>query len=172
MPVARLLPLQHCIPAWYAGHWRHLRWLSNYKGAANSPNTQKAPKDRTIPPKTRLSLFEELFPEEAKKLHSNGKDGEEHDVPRLAQLDLGNLDDGGSERSRMGAEDMTKSAHKDAFRRNNLAILVLQRASKSLVEDDFRRIIPKGQHIEEWKGPGDIIRGTPVTVYRFAAQFG
>ena len=169
MPVARLLPLQNCITAHAARRWRHSRWWSIHTNGAISPKSQDAAKGQPIQTKPQLSLFEELFPEEVKRSHSSGKDGEEHDVPRLPQLDVDGLDAEGSERTQTGVENLTKSAHRDAFRRNNLAVLVLQRASKSLVESDFRRIVPKGQHIDGWKGPGDIIKGTLVANHRFAA---
>jgi len=38
--------------------------------------------------------------------------------------------------------------------------MVLRNASKSLSENDFRRVVPKGRHIEGWKGQGDIMKGT------------
>lgn len=40
-------------------------------------------------------------------------------------------------------------------------VLVLQNASKSFVESDFRRLVPSGQHIKGWKGEGDILKSIP-----------
>jgi hypothetical protein len=38
-------------------------------------------------------------------------------------------------------------------------VLFLRHAPKTLTEDDFRRIIPKGRHIPSWKLKGDILKG-------------
>ena len=40
-----------------------------------------------------------------------------------------------------------------------LAVLVLEIASKSLVENGFRRVAPKGKQIDYWTGPGDTLKG-------------
>lgn len=40
------------------------------------------------------------------------------------------------------------------------SVLVMRNVSKNLVDDDFRRIIPKGKHVEGWTlEQGDIIKG-------------
>ncbi|KAI9681499.1 MAG: hypothetical protein M1817_002783 [Caeruleum heppii] len=40
-------------------------------------------------------------------------------------------------------------------------ILLLRYASKNLVETDFRRIVPRGEHIAAWKGAGDFLQVIP-----------
>ena len=107
-----------------------------------------------------LSLFEELFPEEATRhLHAD-KNNKEQNIPRLLMPDLDQVDEEDSHTSGKGRPSgLTKSASMAAFRQWNLAILVLQRASKSLNDSDFRRIAPKGKHIDDWKGPGDPLKG-------------
>ena len=40
-------------------------------------------------------------------------------------------------------------------------MLVLNTASPSLSEADFRRIAPKGKHIKEWTGPGELLKVFP-----------
>lgn len=40
-----------------------------------------------------------------------------------------------------------------------VAVLVFHNASPSLTEADFRRIIPRGKHIEEWIIDGEILKG-------------
>jgi len=109
-----------------------------------------------------LSLFEELFPEEVKKHLSLGhKAGNtEQRIPRLPLPDLDEVDDEDGYTLGQGRPiGHTESASRAAFRQWNLAVLIIQRASKSLIESDFRRIAPKGQHIEDWKGPGDPLKG-------------
>ena len=42
------------------------------------------------------------------------------------------------------------------------SVLVLRNASKNLVEEDFRRLVPQGQHLEGWKlEQGDILKVVP-----------
>lgn len=109
----------------------------------------------------RPSLLEELFPEDfpSKETDSFGK---VQDVPRLPlpEVDefvekLHNDFSRGRERRKQTAD----TAAAEAFKRNHLTVVSLQTASKSLVESDFRRIAPKGKHIGEWTGPGDILKG-------------
>ncbi|KAK5169511.1 uncharacterized protein LTR77_005487 [Saxophila tyrrhenica] len=48
-----------------------------------------------------------------------------------------------------------------------IKVLVLRNASKNLVEDDFRRLVPRGQHMEGWKmEQGDIIKHIPGRNWR------
>ena len=109
-----------------------------------------------------LSLFEELFPEEVKRPSDLDRQSSvlDQQIPRLPPPDLDDVDEQENlrdDRNRSGK--LTKAASKAALRRWDIAILVMQRASKSLDESDFRRIAPKGQHIEDWKGPGDPLKG-------------
>lgn len=116
------------------------------------------------PPTPQLSLLEELFPDEVCKIENNisNDPGKEQELPRipLPEVDelFGDLHDD-LELSRRRPRLVTKDAAADAFRRQQLAVVTLQIASKSLVESDFRRIAPKGRHIDEWTGPGDILKG-------------
>ncbi len=38
-------------------------------------------------------------------------------------------------------------------------VLILYNASPSLIEHEFRRIVPRGKHIKEWRGAGNIEKG-------------
>ena len=110
-----------------------------------------------------LSLLEELFPEEVPTIGGRGYENDEvhHNLPRLSLPDVedvaGEFQDS-DDRSKGQPIKVTKAVSRDAFRQQSLALLVLQTASKSLVESDFRRIAPKGHHID-WTGPGDILKG-------------
>ncbi|KAI9787999.1 MAG: hypothetical protein M1816_007303 [Peltula sp. TS41687] len=42
-----------------------------------------------------------------------------------------------------------------------VALLALYNASTSLTESDFRRIVPRGKHIREWRGEGEILEIIP-----------
>jgi hypothetical protein len=111
---------------------------------------------------TQLSLLEELFPEEiGKATSSDSSDESDEAIPRLPPLEFEDEDELYDDaQNRLSEEDqMARVASKDALHQWNLAVLVINRASKSLSEGDFRRIAPRGQHISEWRGLGDFLKG-------------
>lgn len=119
--------------------------------------------------KPKASLFEALFPEEASKYSTSEKDLKLQypDIPKLSLPVLDEDESFGNEymRGRIAGTEKAKAASQDAFQSWNPSILVLQVASPSLIDSDFRRIAPKGQHISEWTGPGDYFKGTPTPRY-------
>lgn len=129
----------------------------------SEPINAKRGEPKKPPTSPKLSLFEELFPDEVEKpvdrkypLRSRPR------LPKLPLPDFQEDDDKFEDEyvtQRRLHCDTTGAASKDAFQRWNLAMLILQVASPSLAEDDFRRIAPKGQHISDWVGPGDIFKG-------------
>ncbi|KAL9104634.1 MAG: hypothetical protein Q9163_000438 [Psora crenata] len=127
--------------------------------AAATPKSSPAPGATAIQASKQLSLYEELFPDEAAKDKTKAAtdNGEGRTVPRLQPPKLEQEDGGKTAR----VNDRAKIASTNAFRVDNVALLVLQAASKSLHESDFRRIAPKGQHIKDWNGPGDILKVFP-----------
>ncbi|MCJ1476949.1 hypothetical protein MMC13_005618 [Lambiella insularis] len=112
------------------------------------------------------SLLEQLFPEEAKKpqeivIALRGQ----YELPRLPPPDIDALYDSFDDNQTQGQPSSrvkTREATFNAFRQENTTALILSRVSTSLSEADFRRIIPRGTHIEEWRGPGDILKIIPV----------
>lgn len=109
----------------------------------------------------RPSLLEELFPEDgySSSVSSKPKD---QDLPRLPLPEVDEFFEefqGDLDHSRDRPSDVTKTAAAHAFRHQKLAVLALHIASKSLIESDFRRVAPKGKHIDDWTGPGDILKG-------------
>ena len=114
----------------------------------------------------RTSLFDELFPEEKDKSQptSNRPNDDELHVPRLPLTDIDHLDPypASSGRLRSPSKKRAEGAAQGAPKRWDPAVLVFNRASKSLVDADFRRIAPKGRHIDEWTGPGDILKGDSI----------
>ena len=114
-------------------------------------------------PSQKPSLFEELFPEEVRRDGDQDTKSYDHaqEVPRLPLPEVddflhGFVHESNSETSK--PQRVTKVAVAHAFRRQQVAVLSLETGSKSLVESDFRRIAPKGQHIDHWTGPGDILK--------------
>ena len=110
-------------------------------------------------PQETISLYEELFPQEAanERAKKPTKDVEPQAMPRLRRLELQH--EGPDETAR--PKEIAQTALTSAFRVDNAAILCLSAASDSLSESDFRRIAPKGKHIKDWNGPGDILKVFP-----------
>ncbi|KAI4170790.1 MAG: hypothetical protein LQ343_004679 [Gyalolechia ehrenbergii] len=94
----------------------------------------------------KVSLFDELFLEENKQ---------DHDLVEIPRLPLSDIDHLGSfpfhpKSRKQLANKLTQTAAHGSVKQWNPAVLVLSRASKSLVDADFRRVAPKGRHIGEW----------------------
>ena len=117
------------------------------------------------------SLIEQLFPEETKRF-DEAKARREREIPRLP---LENLPEQGHTRvdrlrnthtslptesqAAMRARKEMELKSKTDF---NTSVLVLLNASKNLTEEDFRRLIPKGEHIDGWRmEQGDILKVIP-----------
>lgn len=158
MLILRLTPSQLLLPVWGRRQSNPLRWV-HYRKVTKDASTAK-------PQKHHLSLLEELFPEEIdnRKSHQVGSQSKERSIPRLPLPTVNEADplyqDDYTDRL-IQHDGLSRVAfmERDSLRQLNLAVLVIRRASKSLVESDFRRIAPKGQHIDDWKGPGDILKG-------------
>ena len=120
---------------------------------------------RKPPPDAKLSLFEELFPDEAKRPIAEEPSAErkKRELPELVlreiEVNVDNDFEDGYVKPRQSQHRTTETASRDASKQWNPAILVLEVASPSLIESDFRRIAPKGEHISDWVGPGDIFMG-------------
>lgn len=112
----------------------------------------------SFPHNTKLSLLEELFPEEFDN-HYNNKANSEHEVPYLSLLERKHEDPPQDVDSLVQVDEKSREAFKNAYHQWNLTLLVARRVSKSLDEEDFRRNVPKGRHVEDWKGPGDFLKG-------------
>lgn len=139
----------------YLGHVRRV----HHSGSA--PTDDGRPKR---PPAKQTSLYDELFPEEQAESQTapTEPDHDSIEIPRLPLSDIDHLDSYSqrSESRKRRTNELTQAAAQGAVKQWNPAVLVLSRASKSLVDADFRRIAPKGRHIGEWTGPGDILKGT------------
>ncbi|MCJ1281212.1 hypothetical protein MMC26_000530 [Xylographa opegraphella] len=119
-----------------------------------------------VPVQRELSLLEQLFPEEAKvqlKASEHRRESQEEPArlppPEIKELYESSIDD--SSYMQLSSKLKTRKANINAFRQENKTILFLSRVSTALCDADFRRIIPRGVHIEEWRGPGDILKVIP-----------
>ena len=115
----------------------------------------------THPLLKKRSLFEELFPEEIRIREARCEE-EGQNVPRLPLPEIDEFFEDFQDDLSRGweyGEEVTKDIAVNTIKRNNITVLILHIAGKSLVESDFRRIAPKGKHIDDWIGPGDILKG-------------
>lgn len=118
----------------------------------------------------KVSLIEQLFPEETKRYEEQQKATRE--IPRLPlgplppksvketeQLSLRpNRADGDA---RLHASERARRSQIEVDQPGT-AVLVLRNASKNLTVEDFRRLIPQGRHIEGWTlQEGDILQVVP-----------
>lgn len=136
-----------------------LRHGSSFRSGPNpQPSIRRIVPD-SLAKAAKVSLAEELFPER----QNNGGDKEplseavdEKDLflplPSLEEL---LADQKKASRPRI----KTDAASQNAVKQENCAVLLLQSASTSLVENDFRLLCPKGKHIEGWTGLGDVEKG-------------
>lgn len=147
-----------CRLTWSVAASCRLRYLHSAGGDLSAKDRVRRQKAQ------KVSLFEELFPEETRKRGNCTLNIEEkyHDVPRLPFPEVGEgfgKNQGDLDRSRVRSEHVASQATAEAFRQERLAVLVLQIASKSLIESDFRLVAPKGEHIARWTGPGELLKG-------------
>lgn len=133
-----------------------------------------------------LTHFEELFPfeaaqERARKAQAQiqAKDPQDQITPHHRPLEFSHVES--TDHSLVSLEDdedhsaLTKPSSSSTSspqfstqpsQRLSLdplvaVMLVLNTASPSLSEADFRRIAPKGKHIKEWTGPGELLKVFP-----------
>ncbi|KAK0288839.1 hypothetical protein LTS16_002207 [Friedmanniomyces endolithicus] len=121
---------------------------------------------------SKLSLIEQLFPEETKR-YEEAQCKVSREIPRLP-LDTFPVPKRSKPRpdrptaSQSSVErPATAQRIEDRMRRQDASliettVLVLRNASTNLVEEDFRRLIPQGRHMEGWTlEQGDILKVIP-----------
>lgn len=115
------------------------------------------------------SLIEQLFPEETKR-YEQAQRKASREVPRLPLDSLLSAPEPPTERH---VPARTEGESNQALRRRRhmqqrdehskeTTVLVLRNASPNLTEDDFRRLVPQGQHLEGWTlEQSDILKVIP-----------
>ena len=127
-------------------------------GATPMPNNEEL----------KLSLLEELFPVEAKRAKRmmvglTGRKGpykteiDRLDPPEIE--DSHNLDETAEDDTKARSSAATQTASQASMRADYLTVLVHYGANPDLADADYQRVIPRGTHIQEWRGPGDIVKG-------------
>ncbi|KAF1983643.1 hypothetical protein K402DRAFT_465783 [Aulographum hederae CBS 113979] len=106
-----------------------------------------------------LSLLDELFPEEAKKTISPPPQRVfERNIPRLPlpSESVPQLEQ--MPKSRPGNKDLERSSSEQQTE----TVLLLRNASKSLVLDDFKRLVPRGKHVTDWTTQAELLAVIPA----------
>ena len=177
----------HLVASSYAGFlrvWQPTKQISYIAKAAEDPppepyeryNVDRRPRffnrlrllkpGRLSQSSAKSPLFQELFPDEAVEKASQRAQRDDIDQT-LRPLSLRTDEGLPKDRDKPTFDEVpyvkeaTKIAFSDAYKHRKTAVLVLQCASKSLIESDFRSIAPRGMHIRDWTGPGDIRTGRP-----------
>ena len=109
------------------------------------------------------NLYEQLFGASSSEAEQRPSEGQE--IPRLPLEDTKVYTPIGPEIRRIPQghtyRRMLESEH-EAQDQPQTSVLVLRNASKHLTEDDFRRLVPQGSHLEGWTlEQGDIIQVIP-----------
>lgn len=100
------------------------------------------------PAEDKPSLIEQLFPEESRRYEEAQRAARE--VPRLPVKEV--IEPAPEEQPKPNASPQYGWVPKNIQKApsSETAVLVLRNASPNLTEEDFRRLIPQGKHIEGW----------------------
>lgn len=160
----------------------HKRRVDHVRGRNIKRKTAREPessRDDAAPaePQATPSLVEQLFPEETKRYQEkeNAARRERREIP-LLPIELPATEGPPTWRKMLAPEldeddippDPRKSIHYERLRRSlqatpkDTAALVLRNASRNLTEEDFRRLVPQGQHLEGWSlAQADFLKVVP-----------
>ena len=164
MLLNRLSRLQSLLPVWTTGRSSFIEQRA-CKSSGRVSHRGKRPSSTP-----GLSLFEELFPEEAKASEEKTKIEGINEISRGPLRDefLREFEWAKSKQFRLPGDrkpdarnESTGNARHDeqeSKQRQDASVLVLTNASKNLSLSDFLRLSPKGQHIDGWAS--GIIKGT------------
>ncbi|KAI0447432.1 hypothetical protein F4803DRAFT_499648 [Xylaria telfairii] len=134
--------------------FRHgdMRSTSDTSDTSNSSDSQNDQPEAPAPPKPQPSLFEQLFPDEARKLRKRASDGNADDAARNTWVSRLFDNEPPTVPEELLQDESTDPAQETspAFRAQGM--LILGGASKTLVESDFLRLGMKGKHVEGWVG--------------------
>ncbi|KAK3673052.1 hypothetical protein LTR78_007163 [Recurvomyces mirabilis] len=184
MPTALVVRRRFLSPPWSSLSRIHSRCQSSTSNSNDRRNIR--PKQRRseherdggtkskggAEPKKKPSLMEQLFPEETKK-HDEAEQNATREIPRLPLEKPATTIRRQRSFSPLSGESTVSSGtargrHLETRYRQQddqgeqPTVLVLRNASKNLLEEDFRRIVPQGQHMEGWTlEQGDILKIVP-----------
>jgi hypothetical protein len=116
------------------------------------------------PATTTKSLLEELFPEETKQVLVKETSEQPDTPPRIPvpHVPLDSTAEAGLTRRKVAEHSEKRRPMQKAIPLTDTStVLELRFASKSLTEEDFRRLIPRGLHMQEWTRRGEFVKVFP-----------
>ena len=126
----------------------------------SEPRTTRNRETKSDNKPRKQSLLEELFPEET---NGHGKAAKRaaktREIPRRP---MGFTSTGFEEE--MPTPDVKPREHKQY---HDSHVLVMKNGPKCLLEEDFRRLVPGGGHLEGWNSVGDLMKGALFLSRRF-----
>ncbi|RDI88659.1 Serine/threonine-protein kinase [Venturia inaequalis] len=135
-----------------------------YPPDQNSQNTASKAPSQVVQYQPSQSLLAELFPEETKEVVAEERkegSGSPARIP-IPHVPLTPIDDSGAERRLSSGLGLIRRVRaKDPDLTVKSAVLELRYASKSLAEEDFRILIPRGLHMQEWTQRGEFVKVIP-----------
>ncbi|WPH02898.1 Hypothetical protein R9X50_00576600 [Acrodontium crateriforme] len=131
------------------------------------PTNQSQSREKSDKKNDERPLIEQLFPEETKR-YNEAQRQSQREIPRLP-LDATPIVPHKQRRKDVKTEKRQQVAFiqkqlEQEMQENGpeLTLLVLRNATPNLIEEDFRRLIPQGKHVEGWTlERGDILQVIP-----------
>ncbi|KAK3686847.1 hypothetical protein LTR37_019399 [Vermiconidia calcicola] len=141
--------------------------VKSYGGEGSKQDPGEGPKEP--------SLFEQLFPDQ----EAERRKREARELPRIPLPSVEPV--GRDSPTRTRARDVERTPRAPGALRRRMewqdgqetktSVLVLRNASKNLTEEDFRRLVPQGQHMEGWRlEQGDFLKVIPGRDWRTLEQ--
>jgi hypothetical protein len=159
-------------------HWEHGRKEPIQEpGAYTNARLKQRSQTKKQSTQEEQSLLEELFPEIKGKITETlaaepGPDtAEQHDA-RKSVKDYPRLElpkpvlfpksSVGQFRKRPSETERRRAEHLKAMKAEDITVLKLSNVSTELTESDFRRLVPRGKHIENWATDGEFYKVIPA----------
>ncbi|KAF2457922.1 hypothetical protein BDY21DRAFT_363516 [Lineolata rhizophorae] len=119
-----------------------------------------APIEANTEPNDELSLHEQFFPEFTQSKTSHAPHARE--VPRIpVEVPRREQEPPLEPQKVLEGNGLPWEKPFDIYK-PQYAIVCVRNASPNLIEDDFRRLAPKGKHIEDWTALGELLRVIPL----------
>lgn len=134
-----------------------------YPPDQDSRNAASKETSQVVQYQTSQSLLAELFPEETKVAVAEERregPGSPGRIP-IPHVPLISVNDSGTERHSTGISPVRRVRAKGPDLTPKSTVLELRYASKSLTEEDFRTLIPRGVHMHEWTQRGEFVKVIP-----------
>lgn len=135
-----------------------------YPPDQDSQNTACKAPSQIVQHQTSQSLLAELFPEETKTAMAEERKERTGSparipIPHVPLTPIENSE--AARRQSPGLGPVRRASAKGSNMTAESTVLELRYASKSLIEEDFRTLIPRGLHMQEWTQRGEFVKVIP-----------